>query len=147
MTDFYLEQFWKLFEFGEKVFRYDEGGLFILTSVDDNFCKMLGFGRAELMIRCHNRAKDLIYPPDLPELHEHVMRELKEKGEYTARYRLHYCKRRLPANNIYRFRIREHVIYRTNTDVIFAERQISSNIRCQIIPIALRQRIVSNRIL
>lgn len=88
MTDFYLEQFWKLFEFGEKVFRYDEGGLFILTSVDDNFCKMLGFGRAELMIRCHNRAKDLIYPPDLPELHEHVMRELKEKGEYTARYRM-----------------------------------------------------------
>ena len=77
-----------LFRSGEKVFRYDEGGLFILTSVDDNFCKMLGFGRAELMIRCHNRAKDLIYPPDLPELHEHVMRELKEKGEYTARYRM-----------------------------------------------------------
>ncbi len=88
MTDFYLEQLWKLFEFGEKVFRFDEEGIFILTSVDNNFCRMLGFGRAELMIRCHNRARELVYPPDLPELHDHVMRELKEKGEYTARYRM-----------------------------------------------------------
>ena len=88
MTDFYLKQFWKLFEFGEKMFRYDEEGVFILTSVDDNFCRMLGFGRAELMIRCHNRVRDLVYPPDLPELHGYVLKELEERGEYTARYRM-----------------------------------------------------------
>lgn len=88
MTDFSLDQLWKLTEFGEKTFRYDEDGLFILISMDDNFCKMLGYDKSELMIRCHNRAKDLIYPPDLPRLHEHVMRELKEKEEYTARYRM-----------------------------------------------------------
>lgn len=88
MTDFCLEQLWKLFEFGEKVFRYDDDGLFVLTSVDDNFCRMLGYGKAELMIRCHNRARELVYPPDLPEFQEHVMKDLKEKGEYTVRYRM-----------------------------------------------------------
>lgn len=88
MTEFCLKHLWKLMEFGEKVFRYDEDGLFILTSMDDNFCKMLGYGREELMIQCHNRSKDLVYPPDLPKLYDHVMKELAEKGEYTARYRM-----------------------------------------------------------
>ena len=80
MTDFYLEQLWKLFEFGEKVFRFDEEGIFILTSVDNNFCRMLGFGRAELMIRCNKRARELVYPPDLPELHDHVMSIRRDTG-------------------------------------------------------------------
>ena len=91
MTDFCLEQLWKLLEFGEKVFRYDDDGLFVLTSVDDNFCKMLGYGRAELMIHCHNRARELVYPPDLPEVHENVMKGLREKGEYIVRYRMRKC--------------------------------------------------------
>jgi PAS domain S-box-containing protein len=88
MSEWQLRELRKLTEFGEKVVRYEEDGDFILLSMDDDFCKMLGYGRAELFITTRNRAKELIYPPDLEVISTKVRRDLKEKGCYAANFRM-----------------------------------------------------------
>lgn len=75
-------------EFGEKVYRFDDKREFPFVSVDDNFCHMLGFGRAELFIHCRNKTKELIYQPDLQGIEEEVIHKLETEGEYTYLYRM-----------------------------------------------------------
>lgn len=86
MEDWKLGQLRRRVEFGEKIYLYSEN--FPLISVDDNFCRMLGFTREELFIRCRNRARELVYPPDFKEVFEEITKQIETKGEYTCRYRI-----------------------------------------------------------
>lgn len=82
-----LERLHQLKEFGERVARYD-GNELLLVSVDDNFCSMLGYSRAELMILSHGKVSEMIYTPDLLQYYQEIRQKIEEKGHYTCRYRM-----------------------------------------------------------
>ncbi|MCH5266217.1 MAG: PAS domain-containing protein [Lachnospiraceae bacterium] len=88
MSEWQINKLRQLMEFGEKVFLYDETGDSPLLSVDDNFCKMLGFQRSELYIQCRGKAKELVYPPDYEDLYTDITQQIESAGEYTCRYRI-----------------------------------------------------------
>ena len=82
-----LERLHQLKQFGERVSRYDEDEL-LIVSVDDNFCNMLGYTRAELLIHSCGKVAELVYAPDLDEIRYKIRKDLREKGRYTCRYRI-----------------------------------------------------------
>lgn len=82
-----LERLHQLKEFGERVSRYD-GNELLLVSVDDNFCSMLGYSRAELMICSHGKVSEMIYTPDLLKVYPEMLKKIQEEGHYTCSYRM-----------------------------------------------------------
>ena len=74
-----LEHLHQLKQFGERVSRYDEDEL-LIVSVDDNFCNMLGYTRAELLIRSCGKVAEMVYAPDLEEIRYKIRKDLRDKG-------------------------------------------------------------------
>ena len=89
MKDWKLKQINKLIEFGERVSKYDEEHFdFSILAVDDGFCDLLGYTRKELMVNCRGKLRELIYSPDMGDINQKVIEDLKRDGEYLTRFRI-----------------------------------------------------------
>ena len=90
MGDWQSRQWAKLTPHGEKQFEADEKGGFPIIRIDDDFCGMLGYDRQELMMLCHARMSELIYPEDYERFREEMLRGLERDGTYIVRYRMRH---------------------------------------------------------
>ncbi len=86
-TEWQLDQLHQIKQFGERVSRFD-GEELLIVSVDDDFCSMLGYSRAELLIRCCGKVGELIYTQDREETCHRILQDIRKKGYYTCEYRM-----------------------------------------------------------
>lgn len=82
-----LARMHELKDFGERLSHYENDEMMI-DSVDEGYCKMVGYTQSELMIRSCGKVGDLIYPPDFEEIRYQIRKNLKQSGSYTCRYRM-----------------------------------------------------------
>lgn len=87
MSKWQQKQLSKLIEFGEIVVRL-EGTEFILVHGDENVCHMLGIEKEELTTENGTALEQWIYEPDWESIDGQILRDLEQKGEYTAKFRL-----------------------------------------------------------